>query len=246
MLRRWIFVRDGRLSGAAKLALVLLAVAALVATFPMRLALAWVAPHQVTAREVEGTVWSAAIYDLRVGALPLGDVATHLRFLPLMVGRAELHVERPGAGALPAFAANGAGGSGWAYLHDVNGQVALGDGFGAIPATALGFKDFHVAMASGRCREAGGEVSLILAPLSELMPGTVALTGPARCSKGALYVPMTGPSGLERVFLRIEPDGRWRADLVLTGLPVEIATPLLDFGFSAKPGGIGITASGRL
>ena len=246
MIRRWIFVRDGRLSGRAKLTLAALAFLALIATFPMRLALAWAAPGEVTAREVEGTVWSATIYDLRVGALPLGDVAAHLRLLPLLVGRAEVHVERPGAGALPAFEADGSGGKGWAYLHGVDGQVALGDGFGAIPATALGFKAFHLRMANGRCEEAGGEVSLILAPLSELMPGPVALTGPARCSKGALYVPMTGPSGLERVFLRLEPDGRWRADLVLAGLPVEITAPLLDMGFSAKPGGIGITATGRL
>jgi general secretion pathway protein N len=246
VIGRWIFVRDGRLSGRAKLGLAALASLALIATFPMPVALAWAAAGQVSAREVEGTIWSAALYDFRVGALPLGDVAAHLRFLPLLVGRAELHVERAGAGALPAFAADGAGGKGWAWLHDVDGQVALGDGFGAIPATALGFKDFHVRMANGRCQEAGGEVSLILAPLSELMPGTVALAGPARCSKGALYVPMTGPSGLERVFLRLEPDGRWRADLVLTGLPVEISAPLLDLGFSARPGGIGLTATGRL
>lgn len=246
MIRRWIFLRDGRLSGRAKLVLAAMLLVALIAAFPMRLALAWGAPRQVSAREVEGTIWSASLYDLRLGALPLGDVYAHLRPLPLLVGRREIHVERPGPEGEPTFSANGAGGQGWASLHAVDGQVPLGDGFGTIPATALGFRDFHVTMRDGRCHDAGGQVSLILSPLSELMPGTVALTGTARCSRDALYVPMTGPSGMERVFLRLEPDGTWRADLVLAGLPVEITTPLLGAGFSARPGGIGVTATGKL
>jgi general secretion pathway protein N len=246
VIRRWIFVRDGRLTGATKLALAALFVAALIAVLPMRLALAWGAPDQISARSVEGTIWSAGIYDLRLGALPLGDVAANLRILPLFVGRREIHVERPGPTGSPEFSANGSGGRGWAHLSDVNGQVPLGDGFGTIPATALGFDGFHVSMASGRCREAGGRVSLILSPFSELMPGPVALSGTARCHRNALYVPMTGPTGMERLFLRLEPDGRWRADLVLAGLPVEITAPLLDAGFSARPGGIGMSATGRL
>lgn len=246
MIRRWIFVRDGRLTGATKLALAALFAVALIAVFPMRLALAWGAPDQVSARSVEGTIWSAGIYDLRLGALPLGDVAANLRILPLLVGRREIHVERPGPTGSPEFSANGSGGRGWAHLSDVNGQVPLGDGFGTIPATALGFDDFHVSMANGKCREAGGRVSLILSPFSELMPGPVALSGEARCHRDALYVPMTGQTGMERLFLRLEPDGRWRADLVLAGLPVEITAPLLDAGFSARSGGIGVSASGRL
>ena len=246
MIQRWIFLRAGRLSVATKLTLAALFVLALIAALPLRLALGWSAPGQVTARSVVGTIWDGAIYDLRVGALPLGDVEANLRLLPLLIGRREVHVERPSATGEPDFSANGSGGRGWAYLHDVQGQVPLGDGFGQIPASSLGFRDFHVEMADGACREAGGQVTLMLAPFSELMPGAVALSGTARCHKGALYVPMTGPSGMERLFLRLEPDGRWRADLVLAGLPVEISAPLLDAGFSARPGGIGISANGRL
>ena len=110
----------------------------------------------------------------------------------------------------------------------------------------MGFNDFHAELSGGKCVGAGGQVSLILAPFSDLMPGPVALSGTARCSKGALYVPMKGPTGLESLFLRLEPDGRWRADLVLGGLPVEVTAPLLESGFTARPGGIGISADGRL
>ena len=251
---RWIFLRDGRLSGRSKLVLAALFVLALIVAFPLRLALGLADPggRGITAREVAGTIWDGAIGDFRVGALPLGDVAANLRPLPLLIGRREIHIERlnatgaPNAGDLGAFSANAAGGDGWLSLSQVQGQVPLGDALGSIPATALGFDGFHAELSGGRCVGAGGQVSLILTPFSELMPGGVALNGTARCSKGALYVPMTGPTGLEHLFLRLEPDGRWRADLVLAGLPAEIATPLLISGFATRPGGIGISASGKL
>ena len=253
MIGRWIFLRDGRLSGRSKLLLAAIFTIALIAAFPLRLALGWADPggRGITAREVEGTIWDGTIGDLRVGALPLGDVAAQLRPLPLLIGRREVHVERLAAPAAPGtatpaeFSANAAGGHGWLSLAKVQGQVPIGDTLGSIPATALGFNAFHVELSDGRCVGAGGQVSLILAPFSELMPGAVALSGTARCSKGALYVPMTGPTGLEHLFLRLEPDGRWRADLVLTGLPVEVTAPLLEAGFAARSGGIGISANGK-
>ena len=249
MIGRWIFLRDGRLSGRSKLVLAAIFVIALIVAFPLRLALGLTDPggRGITAREVGGTIWDGAIGDLRIGALPLGDVAANLRALPLLIGRREVHIERLAATGAPGdFSANAAGGAGWLSLSEVGGQVPIGDAFGTIPATALGFNDFHAELSDGRCVSAGGQVSLILTPFSELMPGPVALSGTARCSKGALYVPMKGPTGLENLFLRLEPDGRWRADLVLGGLPVEITAPLLEAGFSARPGGIGISASGKL
>lgn len=254
MIGRWIFLRDGRLSGRSKLVLAAIFLIALIAAFSLRLALGLADPggRGITAREVEGTIWDGTIGDLRVGALPLGDVAANLRPLPLLIGRREVHVERlAGTGLAPTgspaeFSANAAGGEGWLSLSKVQGQVPIGDALGSIPATALGFNDFHAELSDGRCVGAGGQVSLILAPFSELMPGAVALSGTARCSKDALYVPMTGPTGLEHLFLRLEPDGRWRADLVLTGLPVEVTAPLLEAGFAARSGGIGISANGKL
>ncbi|HUQ14310.1 MAG TPA: type II secretion system protein N, partial [Novosphingobium sp.] len=207
MIGRWIFLRDGRLSARTKLVLAALFVAALVIALPMRLALAWAAPRALTARTVEGTVWSGLIGDMRLGALPVGDVTAGLRPLPLLIARRELSVERLSPAGTAEFSAIVAGGSGWASLRDVQGQVPLGEGFGQLPATALGFRDFHFATEAGRCREADGQISLILAPLSELIPTPVALSGTARCDKGALYVPMSGPSGMEKLFVRLEPDG---------------------------------------
>ena len=62
--RRWIIA-------AALFALLLI-----VATFPMRLALslAGAADAGVSAREIRGSIWSGALIDARLGALPLGTV----------------------------------------------------------------------------------------------------------------------------------------------------------------------------
>ncbi|MET0180872.1 MAG: type II secretion system protein N, partial [Novosphingobium sp.] len=181
MIGRWIFLRDGRLSGRAKLALAALFAAALVAAFPLRVALGAVASgaRGLSAREVGGTVWDGWISQLRLGALPLGDVSAGLRPLPLLIGRREFALERMVPAGTPEFAAIAAGGRGWVALRDVEGQVALGDGLGGLPANSLGFRGFRVAVDGGRCREAGGQVSLLLAPFSELMPGGIAFSGTA-------------------------------------------------------------------
>ncbi|MET0250805.1 MAG: type II secretion system protein N [Novosphingobium sp.] len=246
MNRRWIFLREGPLSRRGKWAVVGLTVLALLILFPLRLALAMAAPPALTGSEVAGAVWNGRIADLRVGSLPLGTVQAGLRPLPLLIGRAELAIARPGPAGTPDLSGVVGGGAGGTRLSRVNGQLALGEGFADLPAASMAFRDFHLALAGGRCREAGGEVSLVLAPVSPLMPAPLALSGKARCAGPAVYVPMTGPTGMERLFLRIEPDGRWRAELVLAGLPAEVAAPLLEMGFAARPGGIGVTASGRM
>ena len=76
MIGRWIFLRDGRLSGRSKLVLAAIFVVALIVAFPLRLALGLADPggRGITAREVAGTIWDGGIGDLRIGALPLATL----------------------------------------------------------------------------------------------------------------------------------------------------------------------------
>ena len=140
---------------------------ALIVAFPLRLALGLADPggRGITAREVGGTIWDGAIGDLRIGALPLGDVAANLRPLPLLIGRREVHIARlaaPGSsGGTPGdFSANAAGGEGRLSLSEVQGQVPIGDAFGTIPATALGFNDFQCGGGNGSERVADRDLAL--------------------------------------------------------------------------------------
>ncbi len=87
--------------------------------------------------------------------------------------------------------------------------------FAPLPVTTLALEDVTVRFRDGcvRKRRAGcarpwwGRRRPALAPT---------MMGTARCEAGALLLPMTGQGGTEAVNLRIRPDGRYTADLVLT------------------------------
>jgi general secretion pathway protein N len=208
---------------------------------PLRLVLGWIAPEAVTARSVEGAVWSGRIADLRVGPLPVGTVSAGLDVLPLMIGRGQFSVEREGPAPFSAKAYFGVGGLG---VADANGVLPLPDGLGGLPVTSLGFDAFSLRFSAGQCADVGGNVKLTLASLGPLLPDAIALSGKARCEGGKLVVPMRSAGGMEHLTLRMDAAGRWQADLALSGLPPEVSAPLLQSGFSARPGGIGIGTSG--
>ena len=83
--------RRGWIVAGAVLALLLL-----IATFPMRLALAWSGATEagVAARDVRGSVWSGELVEARFGALPLGTVRASLSPLALLGGNVELAFAR--------------------------------------------------------------------------------------------------------------------------------------------------------
>lgn len=242
MIGRWIFVRERALTRRGWLALAGLTVVGLLALLPLRLAVGLSAPENVTARGIEGSVWSGRIGDLRVGPLPLGTVDARLKPLPLLLGRAEFELGREGGSPFAAVAsANG----NRLRLSGVDGVITLPDGLGGLPVTSLSFGDMSVRMTDGKCAEAQGTMGMTLASPGPLLPDAISLSGKARCEGGSLVVPMQGPGGMERLTMRIAGTGRWQADLVLTGLPPEVSDPLVQGGFTARPGGIGIGTSGQ-
>lgn len=234
MIARWIFVRGQAMGRRGWIALAALFAFALIALLPLRLVLGLTMPETVSARSVEGSVWSGRIADLNVGPLPLGTVDAALDPLPLLIARPQFSLSREGF----------SGRFGPSRVSAVNGTVALPDGLGGLPVTALGFGDFSAELAGGQCSDAHGTLSLTLASLGPLLPDAITLSGQARCEKGAIVVPMRGPQGMERLALRIGGDGRWQADLTLSGLPQETADALRASGFDTRPGGIGIGTGG--
>ncbi|MDT0508971.1 type II secretion system protein N [Novosphingobium sp. MMS21-SN21R] len=242
MIGRWIFVRERALTRRGWLALAVLTAAALLVLLPLRLVLGWAASDNVTARSAKGSVWSGRIADLQVGPLPLGTLDARLDPLPLLLGRAQFAVSR--AGDAP-FSAKASLGGGDVRLSGANGAVTLPGGLDGLPVTAISFGDFSARIEDGACADAEGTLGVTLASVGPLLPDTVTLSGKARCDKGALLVPMQGPGGMERLTLRIAGDGAWKADLILSGLPPEVSGPLLQGGFTARPGGVGLRTSGK-
>lgn len=234
MIGRWIFIRGQAMGRRGWLAVGALFALALIVLLPLRVILALAMPESISARGVEGIVWSGRIVDLNVGPLPLGTVDAELQPLLFLVGRPQLAVSRDGFSASIAPA----------RVTDANGSLALPSGLGGLPVTSLGFGNFSADMPDGRCREASGTLSLTLASLGPLLPDAITVSGTARCEKGDLVVPMRGPRGMERLTVKLSGNGRWQADLGLAGLPQETADLLKSSGFDARPGGVGIGTSG--
>ncbi|WP_066554977.1 type II secretion system protein N [Croceicoccus bisphenolivorans] len=247
MIGRWIFIRDGRLSRTTKIVLLLLVLLTLVATLPLRLALgAANTTGSLSAQEVDGIIWSGAAGDLQAGTLPLGSLYVGLKPLPLLLARAEFALDRPAMPGEAEFHALARGGEGWVAIREANGELSLAGRMAPLPVRAITFADFAMESRAGRCVEASGNLGIIVSSLGPMLPAETLMSGPARCEDGALVVPMQGPSGTEHLHFTLVPDSTWHADLVLKGLPVEVSAPLLDMGFTGRPEGVGLSASGTL
>jgi general secretion pathway protein N len=103
-----------------------------------------------------------------------------------------------------------------------------------------------VRFRDGVCEEAAGRVRATVAGEAGGLPLPPTMMGTARCEAGALLLPMTGQGGAEGVNLRIRPDGRYTADLVLTPGDPAAAAKLEQLGFVAGTGGeYRLSAQGR-
>ena len=152
------------------IAALLLALILIMATFPMRLALAGSGATDagVTAREVRGSVWSGELVEARLGALPLGTVRASLSPLALLGGDTELAFsrtdERLGALAGRLHGSNPRG------VSDVNGTTSMSGGLGMIPVDTIRFEDATLRFdGAGKCMSASGRIQLaVSAPIAGL------------------------------------------------------------------------------
>ncbi|MEO0032062.1 MAG: hypothetical protein RIS94_1820 [Pseudomonadota bacterium] len=216
MMGRWIFVRAVRLSRRQACGAVGLIIGALIATLPLRLALAGV--PGIAAREASGPAWSGTLRDLRVGPAPFGDVDAGIDPLPLLIGRTQVWLRREGT--TDAVRARLGLGGGRVRLVQLDGVVQLPGGFGGLPVQDASFDGFDLRMDGAGCREARGTVSLTLPAFGPGASGApLTLTGIARCERDAAVVPLQSAGGLERLVLRIGAQGGWTASLTLPADP---------------------------
>ncbi|WP_230291622.1 type II secretion system protein N [Croceicoccus sp. Ery5] len=248
MMGRWIFIRDKRLTRTAKIVLAVIAIAALLAMLPLRLVLGWADPSGRTlrAQAVEGVAWDGLVGELQLGPLPLGLMEVDLMPLPLLIGRAQFALERPDYPGARPFSARVRGSGGNLAISHASGEVPLGGMMAPLPVRTLTMNGFSAQIDGGACVAASGTLGLVVPAMGAMVDAETVLAGEARCEDGSLVVPMTGPSGAERVDFRIAPDGRWTATMSLIGVPPEMATPLIEMGFEQRRNGVGMTASGTL
>ena len=226
---------------------VALALLLLIATFPMRLALAWSGASDagVSAREVRGSVWSGELVEARLGALPLGTVRASLSPLALLGGGVELSFsrtdERLGALAGRLYGSDPRG------MSDVSGTTSMSGGLGAIPVDRISFEGATVRFDdAGQCAAAGGRIQLAVnAPIAglDLSRG---LSGPLSCAKGRAQAALASQSGMERLTLSFDGSGAYRAQFAINvDRDPAMAAALAALGFRAGQGGFVLATTGR-
>jgi general secretion pathway protein N len=182
--------------------------AALLIFMPLRLALGLAGETGLSARVAGGTIWSGRLVDARLGELDIGTIDTSLRPLPLLLGRLRLDGTRIGGAPLAGSAETGWGRR---AVYDLTGSFSGGE-LGDVPVGQVTLEGVTIIFSGGRCAEAGGRVRLALA--GNIAEATLpSLSGTARCDNGALLLPLTGDSGVERLNLRIDGDGRYTGTL---------------------------------
>jgi general secretion pathway protein N len=184
----------------------------LAALLPLRFAIDSLgyADKGLTARGAAGSLWLGALDDARLGPVPLGTVATRLRVLPLLAGRARLDVAQDGDGFRAGLTASRHGFG----IDDASGTIEVA-GFGAMPSSTLDLADVSVRFGDGLCAAAEGMVKARLSgPLGDapLVPG---FSGEARCDGPAVLLPLRSQSGADRLDVRLFADGHYQVDAAL-------------------------------
>jgi len=229
------------------IAALLFALILLIATFPMRLALAWSGATDagITAREIRGSIWSGALVDARLGMLPLGTVRASLSPLALLGGRTELAFSRADdrLGAL----AGRLHGSNPRGVSDVSGTTTMSGGLGMIPVDTIRFEGATLRFdRAGKCAAASGRIQFaVTAPIAglDLSRG---LSGPLTCAKGRAQAALASQSGMERLTLAFDGSGAYRANFAINvDRDPTMAATLTVLGFKPGPGGFVLATSGR-
>ncbi|WOE75845.1 type II secretion system protein N [Alterisphingorhabdus coralli] len=220
----------------------------LVVFLPMRLALDWsgLGERGLAARRVEGSVWSGTLYDARFGAVPLGTLEAGLQPASLL-GTPMVAVRRAEASATGQdFSASLGGGTGKLVVEAANGDVPLDQIAGDLPIAAARLNNVALQLDDGRCQSASGEVQLILSSWLGRFAAQNGLRGKLQCDGDAVALTTAGQSGLEKLSFRVEPDGRYRAELTIQGLSRELGLGLRAMGFKASGNRLVLSTEGVL
>ncbi len=240
MRRIALRTRPAALIGAALLV-------ALLVFLPMRLALGWVGLGEqgLVARRVSGSVWGATLTEARFGDLTLGDLSARLSPLPLLIGRASVALAGPETASATALKAALTVSRHTIGVEDASGNLPTGRVFAPLPVTSLDLDDLTIRFRDGRCEAAEGRVRASLAGEAGGVQLPAGLSGAARCDGGALLLPLASQAGTEAIALRVEGDGRYRADLTVQSTDPALAVRLQAAGFTATAAGYLLSIQGR-
>lgn len=214
----------------------------LITLLPLSVTLPVVMPRNsgLSARAATGTIWSGTLHDAQLAGLPLGDTQIGLLPFALLTGQARLQfVGAKLRGTLVATP------GGFGVAHG-NGPIDAAVRLKPLPVAQLVLDDTTVQFSGTRCAEAKGNVRAVVGGDigGVSLPG--GMTGALRCDGKELLVPLVGQSGMERLSVHIQGDGKWRAEFLVRAADEANAAKLAAAGFTAGPTGYVIRLIGTL
>lgn len=223
--------------------LALLAFILLVAFFPMRIALAGLGDNAVVGvRDVEGSVWNGRLNGVTVGELVLGDFDASVSPWRLAMLRGYVDVASVSDASLRGTLI----GSPWNWgFRDMTAQLALAGAFAPLPVESLGLAGAGIRFEGERCVQTTGTLRLQLKGNINGVDLGSALSGPLRCDGKAVSALLISGSAMERVALRLTPDGAYSARLNVRASDPAAGVRLAQAGFRDTPIGHEFAFSGR-
>lgn len=203
--------------------------AAGIAMIPLRTAvdLLGVGTFGVTAREIDGNLWSGHLYDATFAGAPLGDVTTRMALADLARGRLRLDLE--GSDPVAALRGGFSFGIGGAGIDGFGLAVPGIGGVPMIPAATIIVEGVTARFPGGACASASGAARAIVAGAG--------LSGPALCRDGRLAFDLASDSGSEREEIMFLSPRRYRVRALIKAADPAIAARLRSAGFVATPEG---------
>ncbi|NNU17103.1 type II secretion system protein GspN [Parvularcula sp. ZS-1/3] len=224
-----------------RIAMILVGVVVFLGVLVARLPLAMVVDRieaPVEYQSVGGTLWQGRVTGLKVKDEEVGDAEFGLRFIPLLMGRADAAVSLRGKGI------NGIGDVSFngkrLVIEDATGTADLSrfgliDVFGQSLRGSLDATIDRVALTADGCEAADLEVSTdaLNRSLGVYASGGLELTGKGRCDGDVLVIPLEGGNDdlLIEAELRLEPGGRYRSVLSVVPMQPEFGQFLAGVGF---------------
>lgn len=216
---------------------------ALVALFPLRLALAWSDFERIgfTARQVGGTIWYGRIGELHLRTQAIGTLEVTVDPAALLLGTVSMHFNRldstegPLVGQILAGRSRG--------IRSTSGRIAVGDMFAPLPLAALELNQVTALFRQGKCAEAGGRIRPVLAAP---IPGLSDLAGSVECEGERARARLESASGAESIEFYIQESGDYRAWIRVRSTDPAIVSSLRTFGFRPSADGMRLTMDGRL
>lgn len=222
-------------------------VAAVVATFPMRLALELTGFGRagLTARSATGPIWFSTLREVQFGGVDLGDVHAYLSPVQLLVGRARIDLVGPQpVNGPPPKGAIGVTRHSFG-IDDVTANLAAGELLAPLPITKVSLDDVSARFEGGNCVSADGRVTADLGGGIAGISLAQGMTGSAKCEGDALLIPLASASGNERVRLLVRGDGRYRGELIVAASDPDTNARLAATGFQPANDGYRLSVEGR-